>query len=285
MFEWEVGVLAKEDKKVAIVTGAAGGLGRMLVRAALDVGYCVGALDRDQRKLDELVAELAGENREELILPHCLNIAEESDCNEAVAAVEGHFGRLDALVNAAGIGMVVIRDDHMLKPIRFDEVTSDEWDSFFDINTKGPFLMAKATLPYMTGNQWGRIVNVTTSMDTMFKLGFCPYGPSKAALEANTAIWAQELSGTGVTVNVLTPGGATDTPMLAKLPFSRSGMIQPEVMQGPLKWLLSAESDSVTGRRFVGVFWDPNKDAAVAAEESGGPAAWPDSGKQGIWPT
>ena len=57
MFEREGGVLAKEDKKVAIVTGAAGGLGRMLVRAALDVGYCVGALDRDQRKLDELVAE------------------------------------------------------------------------------------------------------------------------------------------------------------------------------------------------------------------------------------
>ena len=93
--------MAKEDKKVAIVTGAACGLGRMLVRAAVEVGYCVGALDRDQRKLDELVGELAGENREELILPRCLNIAEESDCNEAVAAVGGHFGRLDALVNAS----------------------------------------------------------------------------------------------------------------------------------------------------------------------------------------
>ena len=145
--------------------------------------------------------------------------------------------------------------------------------------------MAKATLPYLTGNGWGRIVNVTTSMDTMYKVGFCPYGPSKAALEASTAIWAQELAGTGITVNVLTPGGATDTPMLAKLPFPRSSMIQPEVMQAPLKWLLSPESDSVTGRRFVGVFWDPKKTPAEAAEESGGPAAWPDSGKPGVWPT
>ena len=275
--------MEKGDTRVAIVTGAAGGLGRMLVRAALDTGYGVGALDRDQRKLDELMTELAAENRGHMVLPCCLNIAEESACNEAVSAVDSQFGRVDALVNAAGIGMVLIRDDHMLKPIRFDEVTSDEWDLFFDINTKGPFLMAKATLPYLMGNGWGRIVNVTTSMDTMYKDGFCPYGPSKAALEASTAIWAQELSGTGITVNVLTPGGATDTPMLAKLPFPRSSMIQPEVMQAPLKWLLSSESDTVTGRRFVGVFWDPKKTSAEAAEESGGPAAWPESGKPGVW--
>ena len=81
--------MEKGDTRVAIVTGAAGGLGRMLVRAALDTGYGVGALDRDQRKLDELMTELAAENREHMVLPCCLNIAEESACNEAEYAKAG----------------------------------------------------------------------------------------------------------------------------------------------------------------------------------------------------
>ena len=277
--------MKSNDRKSAIVTGAAGGIGGFLVRAALDAGYQVGALDKDEGRLADLLAGLTAEGRGDSVFPCALDIANEMACNRAVDDVVGRFGRLDALINAAGIGMVVVRDDHMVTPIRFDEITSDQWDLFFNINAKGPFLMAKAALPHLTVNGWGRVVNVTTSMDTMYKAGFCPYGPSKAALEANTAIWAQELLGSGVTVNVLTPGGPTDTAMLGKkLPFPRSSMIQPEVMQAPLKWLLSTDSDDVTGRRFIGRFWDPKKTAAESSEVAGGPAAWPGAGKPGVWP-
>ena len=276
---------ADDTRKTAIVTGAAGGIGRVLVSAALEAGYRVALLDRDSDGLDRVSVETTDPNQRDCVFSCTTDIANEEDCVSAVKDVAARFGNIDALVNAAGIGMVVIRDSHMIEPVRFDEVSSDQWDHFFAVNTKGPFLMAKAVLPYFTDAGWGRIVNVTTSMDTMYRFGFCPYGPSKAALEAATAIWAQELDGTGVTVNVLTPGGPTDTAMLGqKLPFARSTMIRPEVMQAPLKWLLSEHSNAINGRRFIGRYWDPKLPVTEAAELAGGPAAWPEAGQAGVWP-
>ncbi len=277
---------ANGARKTAVITGAAGGIGRMLVLAALDAGYRVALLDRDRDGLDRVCAEVVEPNRRNCVLAYPTDVAREEDCVEAVKHAAGEFGEISALVNAAGIGMVVIRDSHMVEPVRFDEVSVEHWDHFFAINTKAPFLMAKAVLPYLIESGWGRIINVTTSMDTMHRAGFCPYGPSKAALEAATAIWAQELNGTGVTVNVLTPGGPTDTAMLGqKLPFPRSTMIKPAVMKAPLEWLLSRHSDGVNGRRFIGRYWDPKLPADLAADAAGGPAAWPGAGQAGVWPT
>ena len=277
---------ANDTGRVVIITGAAGGIGRVLVAAALDAGYRVALLDRDKGRLDQMISELKECNQGDGLLACIVDVADENSCTIAIEQVIIQFGRLDGLVNAAGIGMVVVRDSHMVEPVRFDEVSSDHWDQFFDINAKGPFLMAKGALPFLAKGGWGRIVNVTTSMDTMHRSGFCPYGPSKAALEASTAIWAQELDGTGVTVNVLTPGGPTDTAMLGKeLPFSRDTMIKPEVMGPPLKWLLSSKSDGINGRRFIGRFWDPALSPSESAEAAGGPVAWPGAGQAGVWPT
>src|SRR5438132_7038777 len=87
---------------------------------------------------------------------------------------------------------------------------------------------------------WGRIVNVTTSLGTMLNAGSPTYGPSKAALEALSAIMAKDLDGTGVTVNVLVPGGVTNTPMISdEAGYDRDKLIQPEVMVPPLLWLVS----------------------------------------------
>ena len=274
------------SRKTAIVTGAAGGIGRVLVTGALEAGFQVALVDRDRGGLDKVAAEVANPDQQDCLFNCVTDISKEEECVRAVKDIAAQFGNIDALVNAAGIGMVVIRDSHMVEPVRFDEVSAEQWDHFFAINTKGPFLMAKAALPYLSSAGWGRVVNVTTSMDTMYRSGFCPYGPSKAALEAATAIWAQELDGSGVTVNVLTPGGPTDTPMLGqKLPFARRTMIRPEVMQAPLKWLLSKDSDGVNGRRFIGRYWDPTLPSDQAAKAAGGPAAWPGSGQGGVWPT
>jgi hypothetical protein len=99
-------------------------------------------------------------------------------------------------------------------------------------------------------------------------------GPSKAALEALSAIMAKDLDGTGVTVNVLVPGGITNTPMVSESGFDRAKMIQPEVMVSPLLWLVSDAAAKVTGRRFLGVHWDPALPPEQAAEKAGAPVAW-----------
>ena len=109
----------------------------------------------------------------------------------------------------------------------------------------------------------------------MIRSGSPTYGPSKAALEALSAIMAKDLDGTGVTVNVLVPGGVTNTPMVPQAAgFDRNEMIQPEVMVPPLLWLLSNGAASVTGRRFLAVHWDPKLAPEEAAEKAGAAAAW-----------
>jgi NAD(P)-dependent dehydrogenase (short-subunit alcohol dehydrogenase family) len=101
------------------------------------------------------------------------------------------------------------------------------------------------------------------------------YGPSKAALEAPTAIMAEDLDGTCVTVNVLVPGGVTNTPMISdEAGFDRAKLIQPEVTVPPLLWLVSDAAEKVTGRRFLGVHWDPALPPEQAAEKVGALVAW-----------
>jgi 3-oxoacyl-[acyl-carrier protein] reductase len=105
--------------------------------------------------------------------------------------------------------------------------------------------------------------------------GISPYGPSKAGLEAASASWAKDLEGTGVTVNVLVPGGAANTRMVPPEAMpDRARLVQPAVMVAPIQWLMSRHSDGVTGRRFIGKDWDPALDPATAAAAAGAPAAW-----------
>lgn len=112
-------------------------------------------------------------------------------------------------------------------------------------------LVARAAVPHMLRQRWGRIINITMNHDTMRRAGFSPYGPSKAALESETVIWAQDLAGSGVTVNGLLPGGATDTGMIPASVSEavRRHLLRPEVMVEPLLWLASEASADITGTR------------------------------------
>jgi NAD(P)-dependent dehydrogenase (short-subunit alcohol dehydrogenase family) len=96
-----------------------------------------------------------------------------------------------------------IRADSWQRPLKFWEITPDPWRGFVAVHTTAPWALASAVVPEMTRQGWGRIVNVTTSLGTMLNAGCPTYGPSKAALEALSAIMAKDLDGTGVTVNVL----------------------------------------------------------------------------------
>ncbi|MGE3809769.1 MAG: SDR family oxidoreductase [Gemmataceae bacterium] len=121
----------------------------------------------------------------------------------------------------------------------------------------------------------GRIVSVTTSLDSMLNAGTGPYGPSKAALEAYTAVLGNELAGSGTTVNVLIPGGVVDTAMIPPLKgVERGALLPPNVMVQPLLWLLSREADGLNCQRLRASHWDASRPPHEALAAAAAPIAW-----------
>jgi NAD(P)-dependent dehydrogenase (short-subunit alcohol dehydrogenase family) len=264
-----------ETQRVAIVTGAAGGIGRAMTRGLLATGIRVAGADRDREPLEALAASAREQGKAAELLTVQTDLTNDSAADEIIQATRTRFGRIDILVNNAGIGPGSIRPDSWQRPLKFWEITPDQWRRFVAVHTTAPLTLANAVVPEMMRGGWGRIVNVTTSLGTMLNAGSPTYGPSKAALEALSAIMAKDLDGTGVTVNVLVPGGITNTPMVSdESGFDRTKMIQPEVMVPPLLWLISDAAGKVTGRRFLGVHWDPALAPKQAAEKAGAPVAW-----------
>ena len=136
-------------------------------------------------------------------------------------------------------------------------------------------MMARAVVPHMLRAKRGRIVTVTTSLGTMLREGYVLYGASKAAAEAATAVMSADLAGTGVTANVLVPGGMTDTRIIPDAAVAdRNRLLRPEIMAPPLLWLVSDAAAQVTGRRFLAAHWDASLPPAEAAEKCGAPIAW-----------
>jgi NAD(P)-dependent dehydrogenase (short-subunit alcohol dehydrogenase family) len=263
-----------ENQRVAIVTGAAGGIGKEMTRALLAAGIRVAGVDRDREPLEALAGSAREQGKGDDLFTIQTDLASDSAAEEITKATRDRFGRIDILVNNAGIGPGAIRPDSWQRPLKFWEITPDQWRRFVAVHTTAPLALTNAVVSEMMHQGWGRIVNVTTSLGTMINPGFPTYGPSKAALEALSAIMAKDLDGTGVTVNVLVPGGITNTPMVSESGFDRAQMIQPEVMVPPLLWLVSDAAGKVTGRRFLGVHWDPELPPEQAAEKAGAPVAW-----------
>ena len=202
--------------RVVIVTGGGRGIGRAMAFALAEAGARVIVSGARERAEIESVAEEAerrfGEPR---IVPLVADVMREDDCARLVELAFDRFGRLDVLVNNAGRGMKYVSDAFLTVPPRFWTVEPEAWRMVIETNVVGPFLMARAAAPAMIEAGWGRIVNISMNHETMRRRGFSPYGPSKAALESETIIWAQDLAGTGITVNALLPGGATATGMIS----------------------------------------------------------------------
>jgi NAD(P)-dependent dehydrogenase (short-subunit alcohol dehydrogenase family) len=253
--------------RVAIVTGGGRGLGRAMTLGLARAGAAVVATAARERSEVEGVAAAAGAGAAGRILPLLADATKEDDCKRVVAAALERFGRVDVLVNNAGRGMKYVSQNFMTEPTRFWETSPDVYRLVIDTNVVGPFLMARAAAPPMLAAGWGRIVNISMNAETMRRRGFSPYGPSKAALESATTIWAQDLEGTGVTVNALLPGGATLTGMIpASYPdHLRAKLLDPAIMVPPLLWLASPRSDGVTGRRFIATEWRSDNPEAAAA--------------------
>ena len=260
------------ERTVAIVTGAASGLGRAMTLGLLAHGIDVAAVDRNAALLDTLQRDAAGQPG--AVQTIAADLAQPDAFDTIVAAVLQRHGHIDVLVNNAGIGQSSIRADQRRNPIRFWEVTPEQWSRFVAVNATAPIMMARAVLPHMLQAKRGRIITVTTSLGTMVRGGYLLYGASKAATEAAMAGLSTDLKGTGVTANVLVPGGVTNTPLVGEDGGDRSRMLQPAIMVPPLLWLLSDAAAGVNGRRFIAADWDAALPAAQAAEKAGAPIAW-----------
>ncbi len=271
--------------KIAIVTGGGGGMGGAMSLALAARGARVCAADLDPAGLEDVAGRSRGQAGAGTVLPVAFDVTDFEDCGRVVETVRKEFGPADVLVNNAGVGMQTMNENYMNEPASFWLADLGRWQRMMDVNFKGPFMMAKLVAEDMIAKGRGRIVNVTTSLDTMIRGNYSPYGQSKAALEAGTATWAKDLEGTGVTVNVLVPGGPTNTGFIpANAPFERDSLVQPEVMAAPVVWLASDRSDGVTGSRFVAAGWDAALDPDEAAAAVRAPAAWPEAGARAVWP-
>ena len=265
------------EGKAIMVTGAAGGIGRALVGALVAEGARVAAVD---------LAAATFDATDEQVLSLACDISDDAACEDAVAACVARFGRIDGLVNNAGISLDRIRPDYEDRPIAMEEVSPEFWRRVFAVNATGTFFATRAVVPRFRAQGSGRVISVTTSFFTMLRRGWSSYGGSKAAIEAASAGWAAEFAGTGITVNVLVPGGPADTAMVPRQAFAdRAALIRPEAMAPPACWLLSDAGAAVTGRRFVAAKWDPALPEEEAASASGSPIGWPDlAAATVVWP-
>ncbi|MCO5396633.1 SDR family NAD(P)-dependent oxidoreductase [Ralstonia soli] len=271
------------SNKTSLVTGAANGIGRIFALGLADAGATVILVDVDSEGLRKVEAEIAERNGKSL--PRAIDISN-------VEAVEGLqreltelHGEVDILVNNAAIGPERNSPTYLLDKPKFWTTQDSLWLSMLRVNIFGAQLMSKTFVRHMLEKRWGRIINITTSLDTMYRPGIGPYGPCKAALEALSRVMCQDLDGTGVTTNVLVPGGPVNTRMVpAECGFSTKELIQPEQMLPPLLWLCSTEADKINGSRIVAQKWKEERDPSHNLREASAPIAWPQLGAQSLFP-
>lgn len=259
--------------RVALVTGAARGLGAAMAFALCRAGADVAFLDMDAEAADGAAHAAAGQPGAGRALALSADIRDLAACRAAVARTLEAFGGLDILVNNAALGPAHIERAPATRSSRFHETDPEAWADVVAVNVTGTFFMAHCAAPAMIARGWGRIINITTSLSTMQRGGNSPYGVTKTAIEAETLIWARDLAGTGVTVNSLIPGGAADTDFVsargrAAIAATGRALLAPDVMIAPLLWLCCADADQVTGARYVGKLWDPALAPAEAARHA-----------------
>ena len=194
-------------QKVAVVTGAARGIGLAIARQFARDGYRVAMLDMDGAELKK-VAQGA-----EMLAIEC-DVADPAGVSAAVDRIVAHFGRIDALVNNAGIAL--------FKPLL--ETTYEEWSRVLAVNLNGPFLMVQACAPVMLKTGGGAIVNIASISGLRASTLRVAYGTSKAALSHLTKQQAAELGNLGIRVNAVAPG-PVDTAMAKQVhtPDIRAG--------------------------------------------------------------
>jgi 2-hydroxycyclohexanecarboxyl-CoA dehydrogenase len=235
--------------KVALVTGAAAGIGKACAKRLAQDGVAVGVLDLNLEGCQAVVAEIEAAGGKAVALQ--ASIADRAQVKAAVAKLRDALGPVTILVNNAGISVTT----------PFMEITDEEWDRVLEINLKGTFIVTQVCLPDMEAAKWGRIVNISSSSAQTGAVGMAHYSSSKGAMISLTRTLARELGHLGITVNNIPPGTVMHTVMseaqrarfpgaIEKLtetiPVGRTG--EPEDIANACAWLASEASSYVTGQ-------------------------------------
>jgi 3-oxoacyl-[acyl-carrier protein] reductase len=266
------------SERTAIVTGGLRGLGRSMALGLAEAGYRVAAVGHIDTDIPGFMTDLEQRGiQADRCMAEVADLRQADACSALVGRVAARFGPVDILVNNAGLTFTTIAPDRMRRatPQRFYDCSDALVQAVMDTNFVAADRMARLVAPGMVDRGWGRLINVTTKLDTMNRAGSSPYGPSKAALEMATEIWAKELAGTGVSACIVNPGMGADTPGMAQewRDGARNGtmspLLDPEAMVAPLLWIVSPAADGVNGVRLDAHRWQRGQILAQVACRAG----------------
>ncbi len=226
------------EGKVALITGASRGLGRALALAYAGEGAKLVINARSEGSLKPVAEEAQGAGAEVLAVP--ANVASAADVEGLIQATVGRFGRIDVLVNNAGL----------LGPrVKIKEYPEDEWRRVIDANLTAPFLLAKAAIPHMP--EGASIINIVSGVSVEGRAEWGAYSVSKFGVEGLSQILAAELKDRGIRANAVDPGGMRTEMRAAAYPEEDpQTKIRPEENTAVFLYLASDDSKEVTGQRF-----------------------------------
>jgi gluconate 5-dehydrogenase len=236
--------------KIALVTGTSRGLGQYFARALAKAGADLAITSRDKDSLSGFAGEIHALGRQAFATE--LDVRDHASIQNAIAAIETHYGRIDILVNNAGC--------NRRKPAL--DVTWDDWNTILDTNLRGSFFVAQAVARGMIQRGYGRIINIGSVTSVSGFAGLAPYGASRGGIKQLTMSLADDWGVHGVTVNCLAPGwfktqqnrvlyenAAWVEYITDRIPLKRPGL--PDDMDGAIVFLASESSRYITGQTLL----------------------------------
>jgi gluconate 5-dehydrogenase len=236
--------------KIALVTGTSRGLGQYFARALAKAGADLAITSRDKESLTAFAGEIHALGRQ--TFSATLDVRDHASIQQAIAAIEDHFGKIDILVNNAGC--------NIRKPAL--DVTWDDWNTILDTNLRGSFFVAQAVARGMIARGYGRIINIGSVTSVSGFAGLAPYGASRGGIKQLTMSLADDWGRHGVTVNCLAPGwfktqqnrvlyenAAWVEYISDRIPVKRPGL--PDDLDGAIVFLASESSRYITGQTLL----------------------------------
>jgi 3-oxoacyl-[acyl-carrier protein] reductase len=235
--------------RVVIITGAGQGIGRVFAKSFAMAGARAVIAELDENKAAAVSEEIMKDGGQALAV--ATDVANPASIAEMIEVVQDEYGRIDVLINNAGIFSTL-----EMKP--FDQIPLDEWEKVLRVNLTGPFLCARAVLPTMRQAKWGRIINIASGAVRLGRPNYLHYIAAKAALAGMSLSMARELGADGITVNAILPGATfTEIERKTVTPAQKERIISmqcvpraevPEDLVGAALFLASEASSFVTGQ-------------------------------------
>jgi|APHM01.1.fsa_nt_gi Short-chain alcohol dehydrogenase of unknown specificity len=236
------------DGAVVIVTGASRGLGQSMVERFAEEGARVVLTARDADRLESVADSLPTES-----LVALADVRSTEAINSVVEQTIERFGRIDTLVNNAGVSLLGLTDSRT----ELTAVSDEQFDTVLEVNLRGTFAFTRAVLPQMYDQGRGNLINVSSGLGRNAAAGAGAYVSSKWGLEGLTRVTAIEGEDRGVLANALSPGGRVNTGIYAHLPQAeRQAILQPDVMDDAAVLLAGQGPDGVTGESMTAAEWE-----------------------------